>query len=79
MLDDVQMIFTSTTGRSGTRFLANLVNANALNATAEHDPYPRGYGDPIRWLEGKKVKKLRHLAMKKCKRLQREKISKLLF
>jgi len=73
VLDDIQMIFTSTTGRSGTRFLANLVNVNALNATAEHDPYPRGYGDPIRWLENKETKKLRHLAVKKCNRLQRDK------
>jgi len=47
MLDGLELIFTSTTGRSGTRYLTNIINKNALNATAEHDPYPRGYGKPI--------------------------------
>lgn len=66
------MIFTSTTGRSGTRYLANIINKNALNVTAEHDPYPQGYGAPIRWYDNGEVEKLRFLALKKFKRLKRE-------
>lgn len=41
------MFFTSTPGRTGTHCLAELVNLNAVNATAEHDPEPQGYGEPI--------------------------------
>lgn len=71
MLDNTKLIFTSTTGRSGTKYLANIVNNNALNATAEHDPYPRGYGEPIKWYDEGKTNKLKKLAIKKCKRLER--------
>ena len=67
------MIFTSTTGRSGTRYLANLFNTNALNATAEHDPYPRGYGKPIFWYEKGETDKLRRLVILKLKRIERGK------
>jgi hypothetical protein len=67
------LIFTSTTGRSGTRYLANLINTNALNATAEHDPYPRGYGKPIYWYENGETDRLRRLVIHKLKRLERGK------
>lgn len=72
MLDELQLIFTSTTGRSGTKYLANIVNNNALNATAEHDPYPRGYDTPIRWYDNREDKKLLKLAKRKIKRLNRK-------
>ena len=68
---DVQLIFTSTTGRSGTGYLTNIINTNAKNASAEHDPYPRGYGDPIRWYDNMEREKLRKLAKRKLIRLER--------
>ena len=55
------LIFTSTTGRSGTRFLCGLINQNAINATSEHDPYPRGYGKPIIWKNNGDTNKLKKL------------------
>jgi len=77
VLDDIQMIFTSTAGRSGTGYLANLINKNATNATAEHDPYPRGYGEPIKWYDNKEDEKLLKLAKSKIKRLAKSKIKRL--
>ncbi len=73
MIEGVDLIFTSTTGRSGTAYLANLINSSAINATSEHDPYPRGYGAPIVWHENGKHDKLLKLARAKCKRLERGK------
>ncbi|MFX1282159.1 MAG: sulfotransferase domain-containing protein [Promethearchaeota archaeon] len=70
---DLQLVFTSTTGRSGTGYLANIINTNAKNASAEHDPYPRGYGDPIRWYDNFERDKLIKLAKKKITRLKRGK------
>jgi len=69
-LEDVKLIFTSTTGRSGTGYLVNLFNSNALNATAEHDPQPTGYGEAIRWYDKKQEKKLDALVIKKLRRLE---------
>jgi hypothetical protein len=66
---DVRLIFTSTTGRSGTGYLVNLINSNALNATAEHDPRPTGYGKPIKWYDNQQEEQLRILAQKKLKRI----------
>lgn len=68
--EDVRLIFTSTTGRSGTGYLVNLINSNALNATAEHDPRPTGYGKPIQWYDNKQVEQLRNLVKKKLKRIE---------
>ncbi len=69
MLQHTRLVFTSTTGRSGTGFLAAAVNRNALNATAEHDPMPRGYGEPRIWRDEGQDDKLRRLAQQKLARL----------
>jgi len=69
-IENVKLIFTSTTGRSGTGYLANLFNSNALNATAEHDPLPTGYGEAIGWYDNSQEKKLDDLVRKKLKRLE---------
>jgi len=69
-LENVKLIFTSTTGRSGTGYLVNLFNSNALNATAEHDPRPTGYGEAIRWYDNNQEKKLDTLVRKKLRRLK---------
>ncbi len=71
MLQNIKLIFTSTTGRSGTRYLANIINKNAVNATAEHDPYPRGYGKPIVWYDTNQKDKLHSLVRKKLNRINR--------
>lgn len=56
-----------------------MVNESATNATAEHDPYPRGFGDPILWYDNDDIKKLRQLSIIKCKRLERGKNYKLIW
>jgi len=71
MLDGTKLIFTSTTGRSGTKYLSELINKNARNATAEHDPYPRGYGEPILWYDRGEDRKLLRFSVRKMKRLER--------
>jgi hypothetical protein len=68
---DIELIFTSTTGRSGTRYLSNIVNINSTNATSEHDPYPRGFGNPIIWYDNNETDKLKKLVEYKLKRLIR--------
>jgi hypothetical protein len=73
MLDETELVFISTTGRSGTKYLANIINKNAINATAEHDPYPRGYGEPIKWYDSGEKEKLIRFAKTKMKRLNRGK------
>lgn len=64
------LYFTSTTGRTGTHYLAEIIRLNAPNAVAEHDPFPRGYGEAIRryddgddaWLRALCRTKLRRIA-----------------
>ena len=73
MLDGTKIIFTSTTGRSGTKYLANIINLNSNNASAEHDPYPRGYGMPTIWYDKGENKKLMVFSRRKLKRLERGK------
>ena len=73
MHEGTKMVFVSTTGRTGTKYLANVVNINSENATAEHDPYPRGYGMPMVWYDKGEDKKLERLSKRKIKRLERGK------
>lgn len=70
-INNLTLVYTSTTGRSGTGYFSNLVNRNAINATAEHDPPPRGYGDPILWYDNDEIEKLDNFAQYKLNRIKR--------
>jgi len=75
---NTKLIFTSATGRCGTAYLANLINKNVFNASAEHDPKPQGYGMPIIWYDNGEIKKLHSFAKNKLFRLYRGKKNNLL-
>lgn len=65
------IIMVATTGRSGSVFLANLINHNATNATAEHEPDLVSVDQSAEWYYRNDHKNLEKLASKKLRRLAR--------
>lgn len=64
-------VVVTTTGRSGSAFVADLVNKNALNASAEHEPDLVPVDTSTQWYYDGAQDKLADLAERKIARLRR--------
>lgn len=65
------LIFTATTGRSGSVYLENLINENAINAFAEHEPHIIDPDLSSYWFYKNSEKELYNLSLKKLQRLKK--------
>ena len=66
-----KIVMVATTGRSGSLYFANLVNRNALNASAEHEPRLVPSDVSARWYYENETDKISHLVSRKLNRLYR--------